>query len=259
MNQLMHITNQPGHRCTYLGEMVLHTCTAYNPGRGTGPFVEAFDCVPASPPRPTAPYIRAFELMLQHFVYSPEEEMGELKHGACRVIYKKGEPYILVLSVNEEADKPGDEFANRDVSRFIREHQADIAFFLGDDLADEIASWMIAGYQAWVKAGKVFRVTHSTWLEFADFTHYNQLFMELCERIAKNDGRPFDREAKTQELVEFWCATEGDFNVPGQRKWYATHGPTKDNETEADYALENEQFEALVSKGQDAVRQLVSV
>lgn len=227
MNQLTYITKEPQRRPTFLGEVPLYLYMAENPSLRT------------------APYICGFEFSIQNFAYPGEPMTGEMVHGACRVSYHKDEAYTLTFFPPYTGDERGDELASRDLAHFISEYQADIAFFLGDDLADALANCITTIYQAWAGIGKRCDDAPVVWLEFVDMMRYNQLFLDLCAQVAEHEGRVFDRAAKVKELVEYWCATESEFNVAGQRAWYRAR---------PELAADSREFEVLVKKGQEAIK-----
>lgn len=209
---------RPKHRVAYPGELRLFLARARE---GSSDVTHAY----------------GYRLALDYFS-DPEEVMEGTKHGDVELLTRNGEPVILRFDWGH---------SNADPVAAVRRSVDDMARFIGIELANEVVEYVIASLERWHAAGSQLDDVTAQLYRFSDVDDYVLMFLDLCEQIAQREEVNFDRAHRAKELVDFWCETDSDINVPGQLKYYQVNGPA-DGETQAAYDAEVEQFKLLIQR-----------
>jgi len=78
---------------------------------------------------------------------------------------------------------------------------------------------------------------------------YNEMFLNLCELIAIEDGQPFDRQGKLHDLLGCWTDPDGAIGITTLLEQYANNVPCNSGETQAAHKAEAADFRDLIEAG----------
>lgn len=170
------VVQEPCHRDIFPGEMELVAEPISHPGQGV--FIG----------------LCAIQLHIQWYDHSealPFEEWGD---EGWKLHVHDSEPYSL------ELDWTNNDYQRIDAT-YIAANSAGLRAFLGE-LADEIEPIIQAMVNDWNEYPCM--GSPRRFLRFTNMEDYNELFLAICEYIAKHTGNVFNRRAILQKILEFW-------------------------------------------------------
>ena len=167
------------------------------------------------------------------------QPFAAIEQDALTLQHDEGEPFSFFIT------GPDDMPENPLGSTYVAMCLETLEGFVGAGLAFELGGLMISA----LENQSPDTIIKPLCLRFRRMEYYNELFMNLSELIAVENGYAFGRQDRLREILEFWTNSAGDSVVPEQLSLYNGSGPCLPGETQADYDAEKATFEHLVQEG----------
>jgi len=167
------------------------------------------------------------------------KSFNQIESGVYILTHDEGEPFGIFL--HGPSANPFDALNPTDVAMKLD----GLAAFVGEEVANELGfciAALIENFKPEVGDLQLF-------LRFSRMEDYNEMFLNLCELIAIEEGQPFNRQDKMHDFLDYWVDADEDFGITALLAQYAKFGPCHPGETQANYDAEATDFRRLVEAG----------